>query len=148
MAKPQELRAAALTCLTLAAVVQPTVRGQAPAGQPRFDDYGDVLSQLGIRAVRRGPDSGGDPKRVDARGSFMAAVLAGPVYRLLGKKGLGTPGDDLTDPMPPVGTLIGGERAWRQHAGDHNLGPNWAPFFEWVARPMRSQPLRPRPEAT
>jgi len=33
----------------------------------------------------------GDAKWVDAHGSFMAAVLAGPVYRLLGKKDLGTP---------------------------------------------------------
>ena len=30
----------------------------------------------------------GDPNWVDARGSFMAAVLAGPAYRLLGKKDL------------------------------------------------------------
>lgn len=59
----------------------------------------------------------GDPKWVDAHGSFMAAVLAGPVYRLLGKKDLGTPGNYLTDPMPPVNKLIGGELAWRQHNG-------------------------------
>ncbi|MCW3053687.1 MAG: hypothetical protein JWN14_2857, partial [Chthonomonadales bacterium] len=51
----------------------------------------------------------GDAKWVDAHGSFMAAVLAGPVYRLLGKKDLGTPGDYLTDPMPPIKTLIGGD---------------------------------------
>jgi hypothetical protein len=50
----------------------------------------------------------GDPNWVDARGSFMAAVLAGPAYRLLGKKELGTPGDYLTDKMPGVNTLIGG----------------------------------------
>ncbi len=43
-----------------------------------------------------------DPKWVDAPGSFMAAVLATPVYRLLGKNGLDTPGNYLTDPMPPV----------------------------------------------
>ena len=65
----------------------------------------------------------GDPHWVDARGSFMAGVLAGPVYRLLGKKDLGTPGDYLTDKMPPVNKLIGGELAWRQHDGGHDQRP-------------------------
>jgi hypothetical protein len=76
----------------------------------------------------------GDPNWVDARGSFMAAVLAGPAYRLLGKKDLGTPGDYLTDKMPPVNTLIGGELAWRQHDGGHTNIPNFPAFFEWAGR--------------
>jgi hypothetical protein len=75
---------------------------------------------------------------IDARGSFMAAVLAGPVYRLLGKRDLGTPGDYLTDPMPPVGTLVGGELAWRQHEGAHDLTPNWPAFFAWVQRYIKA----------
>jgi hypothetical protein len=76
----------------------------------------------------------GDPNWIDARGSFMAGVLAGPAYRLLGKKDLGTPGDYLTDPMPAVNTLIGGELAWRQHDGGHTNGPNFPAFFEWAGR--------------
>jgi hypothetical protein len=76
----------------------------------------------------------GDPNWVDAHGSFMAVVLAGPVYRLLGKKDLGTKGDYLTDPMPPVNTLIGGELAWRQHDGGHTNVPNFPTFFEWAGR--------------
>jgi hypothetical protein len=44
----------------------------------------------------------GDPNWVDAHGSFMAAVLAGPAYRLLGKEDLGTAGNYLTDKMSPV----------------------------------------------
>jgi hypothetical protein len=76
----------------------------------------------------------GDPNWIDARGSFMAAVLAGPAYRLLGKKDLGTPGDYLTDKMPPVNTLIGGELAWRQHDGGHTNIPNFPAFFEWAGR--------------
>jgi lysophospholipase L1-like esterase len=75
----------------------------------------------------------GDAKWVDAHGSFMAGVLAGPVYRLLGKQDFGTPGDYLTDPMPPVNKLIGGELAWRQHDGGHEVTPNWPAFFEWIA---------------
>jgi len=83
----------------------------------------------------------GDPPWVDARGSFMAGVLAGPVYRLLGKRDFGTPGDYLTDPMPPVGTLIGGELAWRQHEGGHTSGPNWPAFFEWVGQYIKAPSL-------
>jgi lysophospholipase L1-like esterase len=86
----------------------------------------------------------GDAKWVDAHGSFMSAVLAGPVYRLLGKRDLGTPGDYLTDPMPPVGTLIGGELAWRQHEGGHDLTPNWPAFFNWTRRYVKAPPLSPR----
>jgi lysophospholipase L1-like esterase len=74
----------------------------------------------------------GDAKWVDAHGSFMAGVLAGPVYRLLGKKDFGTSGNYLTDPMPPVKQLIGGDLAWRQHDGGHDVTPNWPAFFDWV----------------
>ncbi len=83
----------------------------------------------------------GDAKWVDAHGSFMAAVLAGPVYMLLGKKDLGTPGDYLTDLMPPIKTLIGGELAWRQHEGGHDVTPNWPAFFDWVPHYIKAAPL-------
>ena len=56
----------------------------------------------------------------------MATVLAGPAYRLLGKKDLGTPGDYLTDKMPAVNKLIGGELAWRQHDGGHTQCPEFS----------------------
>lgn len=87
----------------------------------------------------------GDPQWVDARGSFMAGVLAGPVYRLLGKKDFGTPGDYLTDPMPPVGQLIGGELAWRQHEGGHTSVPNFPAFFDWVSNYIKAPPLPQQP---
>jgi lysophospholipase L1-like esterase len=88
----------------------------------------------------------GDPKWVDAHGSFMAGVLAGPVYKLLGKKDLGTPGDYLTDPMPAVGQLIGGELAFRQHEGGHTSVPNFPAFFEWIANYIKA-PALPQPPA-
>jgi hypothetical protein len=84
--------------------------------------------------ISYGVPARGDPNWVDAHGSFMAAVLAGPAYRLLGKKDLGTPGDYLTDKMPPVNKLIGGELAWRQHDGGHTNVPNFPAFFEWAGR--------------
>jgi hypothetical protein len=83
----------------------------------------------------------GDPNWVDARGSFMAGVLAGPAYRLLGKKDFGTPGDYLTDKMPAVNTLIGGELAWRQHDGGHTNVPNFPAFFEWAGQYISSPGL-------
>jgi hypothetical protein len=83
----------------------------------------------------------GDPNWVDAHGSFMAAVLAGPAYRLLGRKDLGTPGDYLTDKMPAVNTLVGGELAWRQHDGGHTNVPNFPTFFEWAGRSITTPGL-------
>jgi hypothetical protein len=84
----------------------------------------------------------GDPNWVDARGSFMAGVLAGPAYRLLGKKDLGTDGDYLTDKMPAVNTLIGGELAWRQHDGGHTNVPNFPAFYDWAGRYIQSPGLK------
>jgi hypothetical protein len=80
----------------------------------------------------------GDPNWVDAHGSFMACVLAGPAYRLLGKKDLGTTGDYLTDKRPAVNKLIGGELAWRQHDGGHTNGPNFPSFYEWAGQYISS----------
>ncbi len=97
------------------------------APRPCFISYGVIAA--------------GDPQWVDAHGSFMAGVLAGPVYRLLGKKDFGTPGDYLTDPMPAVDQLIGGELAWRQHSGGHTSEPNWPAFFEWIANYIKAPPL-------
>jgi len=59
---------------------------------------------------------------VDARGTFMAGVGAGPVYRLLGKKDLGT------TEFPPIETMLDGDVAFRQHSSGHTDAPNW-PFF-------------------
>ena len=82
--------------------------------------------------ISYGTVEGGDPKWVDVRGSFMAGVLAGPVYQLLGERDFGAMGDYLTAPMPRVGELVGGELAWRQHNSGHDVTPNWRAFFEWV----------------
>ena len=76
----------------------------------------------------------GDAKWVDAHGSFMAAVAAGPAYKFLGKRDLGTPGNYLTDAMPPVTQLIGGELAWRQHTGGHSVAENWPSFISWASQ--------------
>jgi hypothetical protein len=66
---------------------------------------------------------------VDAKGMFMAAAGAGPVYRLLGKKDLGT-----TDFPPIETTLIDGDVAFRQHSAGHTDAPNWPTFLTFAAR--------------
>jgi hypothetical protein len=66
---------------------------------------------------------------VDAKGMFLGAVGAGPVYRLLGKKDLGT------TEFPPMETsLIEGDLAFRQHSDGHTTGPNWPTFLVFASR--------------
>jgi hypothetical protein len=66
---------------------------------------------------------------VDAKGMFLAAVGAGPVYKLLGKNDLGT------TELPPIGTaLISGDIAFRQHHHGHTTGPNWPAFLTFASR--------------
>ncbi|MCC7175718.1 MAG: hypothetical protein IT159_11025 [Bryobacterales bacterium] len=75
----------------------------------------------------------GDARWLDQQGSFMAAVAAGPVFRLLGAKDLGTSDDYNKEKMPPVNVgLLDGQLAWRQHDGGHTDGPNWKYFIPWA----------------
>ena len=75
----------------------------------------------------------GDAKWLDHQGSYMAAVAAGPVFRLLGAKDLGIVDDYHTAKMPPVNVgLLNGQLAWRQHDGGHTDGPNWKYFIAWA----------------
>jgi hypothetical protein len=69
----------------------------------------------------------------DPTGMFLAEAAAGPVYRLLGKKDLGTA------TMPPIGTaLIDGDLGFRQHPDGHTPAPNWATFLEFASRYLRA----------
>lgn len=92
------------------------------APRPTFISYG----------AASGP--GAEGQWVDQRGSFMAAVAAGPVFRLLGKKDLGT------NEFPPVETaLVDGDLAFRQHSGGHTTGPNWPTFLQFASRYIKSR---------
>jgi lysophospholipase L1-like esterase len=90
----------------------------------------------------------GDANWLDQQGSFMATVAAGPVFRLLGAKDLGTSDDYRTEKMPPVNVgLMQGQLAWRQHDGGHTDGPNWKYFIPWADKfldhtlPAPNQPV-------
>ena len=66
---------------------------------------------------------------VDAKGNFLAAAAAGPVYELLGKKSLGTTN------FPPIETgLMDGDITFRQHSGGHSDAQNWPVFLKFAAR--------------
>ncbi len=70
----------------------------------------------------------------DSTGMFMAAAAAGPVYRLLGKKDLGT------TTLPPIGSpLVAGDIAFRQHSGGHTPAPNWPTFLNFASRYLHTQ---------
>jgi len=74
----------------------------------------------------------------DAKGMFLAAAAAGPVYKLLGKKVLGA-----TD-LPPIETpLINGDLAFRQHTGGHTPTPNWPTFLTFASRYVKAPPPTP-----
>ncbi len=75
---------------------------------------------------------------------FLAAVGAGPVYRLLGKKDMGT------TEFPQIETpLIDGDVAFRQHSGGHTPGPNWPTFLRFADRYIKGPPIpAPRHQTT
>ena len=65
----------------------------------------------------------------DPHGEFLACVAADPVYRLLGRKGLGA----KEMPKPDV-SLTDGELAFRIHEGGHTDLLDWPIFIEFAKR--------------
>jgi hypothetical protein len=91
-----------------------------PAGDPRIQASRGAIDQQAANI---------NDAWVDAKGTFLAGVGAGPVYRLLGKKDLGT------EEFPKIETaLVSGDIAFRQHSAGHTPGPNWPVFLEFAAR--------------
>jgi hypothetical protein len=71
----------------------------------------------------------------------MAAVAAGPVFRLLGARDLGDTSDYSAAKMPPVNHgLLDGELAWRQHDGGHEDRSNMKYFIAWADRMFARKP--------
>ena len=86
-----------------------------------------------------GTKEGGDGW-ADVRGTFIAEVAAGPVYKLLGAHDLGT------TEFPPVGTaLITGDLGFRQHPGGHTPLPDFPAFLSFASRYMGAPAARPSP---
>jgi len=63
----------------------------------------------------------------DPKGEFLAAVAAEPVFRLLGKQGLGT------TTMPEAGQPILHTIGYHMHAGGHGTMPgDWEHFLKFM----------------
>jgi hypothetical protein len=91
--------------------------------------------------VSYGVPEKGDAKWLDHQGSFMAAIAAQPVFRLLGAKDLGRSDNYYTEKMPDVNVaLMDGQLSWRQHDGGHTDGPNWKYFIPWVDKNFGRKP--------
>jgi enterochelin esterase-like enzyme len=106
----------------------------------------DTHSTLALCAPRMTFISYGVPERGDAQwldhqGSFMAAIAAQPVFRLLGAKDLGRSDHYQTEKMPEVNVdLLDGALAWRQHDGGHTDEPNIPHFVRWANKSWSYEP--------
>jgi len=91
--------------------------------------------------ISYGAPEKGDAHWLDHMGSFMAAVDAGRVFRLLGAKAFPVTEDYRTAQMPPVNTAwLDGQLAWRQHDGGHTDAPNMKWFIQWADKFMDYKP--------
>jgi len=69
----------------------------------------------------------------DPKGEFLAAVAAGPVYRLLGKQDLGT------DQWPPAGVPILHDIGYYMHEGGHGSLPrDWEVYLKFLDAHFKS----------
>jgi len=90
-------------------------------------DSPDLISLVAPRPVFIG--CGSTDQWADPHGQFLAVVAAGPVWKLLGKKDVGTdtqPGADVA--------LVSGDIAYRMHNGGHTDALDFPAFLEFAAR--------------
>jgi hypothetical protein len=91
-------------------------------------DAHELIALCAPRPLFIGAGADGD-NWVDQRSMFLAEVAAGPVYRLLGKKDLGT----AVYP-PPETAMVSGELGFRRHSFGHTPQPNWASFLAFAQK--------------
>jgi hypothetical protein len=71
--------------------------------------------------------TGNGDKWSDAKGEFLAAVAATPVYELLGATGV-----EETE-LPPAGKRVGGTLSYYMHDGGHGLVPtDWDVYLDFM----------------
>jgi hypothetical protein len=92
-------------------------------------DSHELIALCAPRPVFIGGGAAAGDRAVDPKGSFMAGAAAGPVYELLGKKGLSS------REMPPVNEAdIAGDVGFRLHDQGHTDAPNWPTFITFASR--------------
>jgi hypothetical protein len=116
--------------------------GVGNAGQMHVDSHSLIaMCAPRLTFISYGIPEKGDAKWLDQKGSYMATVAAGAVFKLLGVKDIGVSNDYKSEVMPPVNTgLLDGELAWRQHDGGHTDAPNMKYFIEWANKKMNYKP--------
>jgi len=120
--------------------------GAGNAGQMQVDSHSLIaMCAPRLTFISYGIPEKGDAKWLDQKGSYMATVAAGAVFKLLGVKDIGVSNDYKTEVMPPVNTgLLDGELAWRQHDGGHTDAPNMKYFIEWANKKINYNLLNNR----
>jgi hypothetical protein len=101
-----------------------------------YQQFGDHVDQLPVDAnlllslIAPRPlylSTGSEDRWSDPKGELLAAVAAEPVYRLLGKQGLGT------DQMPPAEQPIMHTIGYHMHAGGHGATPyDWKQYLKFM----------------
>jgi sialate O-acetylesterase len=116
--------------------------GVGNAGQMSVDSHSLIaMCAPRLTFISYGIPEKGDAKWLDQKGSYMAVVAAGSVFKLLGVKDIGVSNDYKTEVMPPYNTsMLDGELAWRQHDGGHTDAPNMKYFIEWANRKIGYNP--------
>jgi hypothetical protein len=119
--------------------------GAGNANQLHIDSHSLIaMCAPRLTFISYGIPEKGDAKWLDQKGSYMATVAAGAVFKLLGVKDIGVSNDYKTEVMPPVNTsMLDGELAWRQHDGGHTDAPNMKYFIEWANRKINYKPATP-----
>ena len=96
-------------------------------------DANELIALCAPRPVFIGAGAVNGDGWTDPKGMFLAAVGAGPVYRLLGGKEMGTAD------FPAIETaLIDGDIAFRQHSGGHTPAPNWPTFLRFADKYIKT----------
>jgi hypothetical protein len=115
------------------------VFGSRNAGDIPVDSHELIaLCAPRLTFVSYGVPEKGDAKWLDHQGSYMAAVAAGPVFKLVGARDLGVSNSYQTEKMPGVNvSMLDGELAWRQHDGGHTDAPNMKYFIQWADKFMK-----------
>lgn len=108
-----------------------------------YQKYGDHIEQMPVdqhelialiapRPVYLGTAE--EDRWADPKGEFLAAVMAGPVYRLLGKQGLDT------DQMPALNQPIMHTIGYHYRSGKHEVTPfDWSQYLAFAEMHLGAQ---------